>query len=584
MKILKKCLTCGAEFIASKMSNKYCCRECERDASRKREAKRKKSVRESEKEAALDKERDAVASRPFLTPSDVALLLDMSVSTVYRCFYSGIIKAVRIRRKTLVRREDLDKYFEDAGPYRKRSYKRKQEQEYYTLQEIMDKYKIGRKAVWGRCDRLGIPKVYEGRNTFYSKKLIDANFSELLDVIDIDNYYTLSQIMEMYNMTQGAALCFVKYHAVPRVKRNGRSYYSKVHIDCIKHKTDEIDPDWYSYEEAMQKYGITKDQVSYTLKTYSIKTEKRGKFTMIYRTDFDNKVNDASEREHQCGRYYLIARTELKTNINIDIDIDNNIYFLYLKSNDTELPSKDSLMIPDSENELVTNVLKERFIVRSFAYDIRKWLKQLYNELIGSKDEEYLISGIHQYMDYLDFKYETSKIYSTMNNELGKYLELNNYKTIDSLISLREQANDLITTVSNIINMKIFNENKSIIKEIKKIRDGFNKSSNSDEVKEYRIMKKINNIIFCIETDLYDDKIFYGIKCTSDSLDKEIQSKIGELLEHKNTKYSTNLDGGWPIYKYASSKTPEEIYSEFVTFVNDVISSDNSISYNDKDS
>lgn len=119
MKILKKCLTCGAEFIASKMSNKYCCRECERDASRKREAKRKKSVRESEKEAALDKERDAVASRPFLTPSDVALLLDMSVSTVYRCFYSGIIKAVRIRRKTLVRREDLDKYFEDAGPYRK---------------------------------------------------------------------------------------------------------------------------------------------------------------------------------------------------------------------------------------------------------------------------------------------------------------------------------------------------------------------------------------------------------------------------------------------------------------------------------
>lgn len=131
MKILKKCLTCGAEFIASKMSNKYCCRECERDASRKREAKCKKSVRESEKEAALDKERDAVASRPFLTPSDVALLLDMSVSTVYRCFYSGIIKAVRIRRKTLVRREDLDKYFEDAGPYRKRSYKRKQEQEYY---------------------------------------------------------------------------------------------------------------------------------------------------------------------------------------------------------------------------------------------------------------------------------------------------------------------------------------------------------------------------------------------------------------------------------------------------------------------
>ncbi|MBV3868201.1 DNA-binding protein, partial [Phocaeicola coprocola] len=92
MKILKKCLTCGAEFIVSKMSNKYCCRECERDASRKREAKRKKSVRESEKEAALDKERDAVASRPFLTPSDVALLLLNSTCKCNRILINNLFK------------------------------------------------------------------------------------------------------------------------------------------------------------------------------------------------------------------------------------------------------------------------------------------------------------------------------------------------------------------------------------------------------------------------------------------------------------------------------------------------------------
>ena len=50
-----------------------------------------------------------------------------------------------------------------------------------------EKNNIGRKAVWGRCDRLGIPKIYEGRNTFFSKTAIDAHFADLLEEIDIDN-------------------------------------------------------------------------------------------------------------------------------------------------------------------------------------------------------------------------------------------------------------------------------------------------------------------------------------------------------------------------------------------------------------
>lgn len=46
MKILKKCLTCGADFIATKMSSKYCCRSCERVAQRRREAEKRKLASE----------------------------------------------------------------------------------------------------------------------------------------------------------------------------------------------------------------------------------------------------------------------------------------------------------------------------------------------------------------------------------------------------------------------------------------------------------------------------------------------------------------------------------------------------------
>ena len=95
------------------------------------------------------------------------------------------------------------------------------------------------------------------------------------------------QVMEMYGMTRTNAMSFVTYHKVPRVNRNGKAYYSKIHIDSIKQKGNEVDPDWYTYEEISEKYGLTKDQISYTLKNYDVRTEKRGKFTMIYRTDFD---------------------------------------------------------------------------------------------------------------------------------------------------------------------------------------------------------------------------------------------------------------------------------------------------------
>lgn len=55
------------------------------------------------------------------------------LSTVYRYFQTGLIKALKIRNKTFVRYSDIERVFDDATPYRKRRYQRKEEQEYYTL-------------------------------------------------------------------------------------------------------------------------------------------------------------------------------------------------------------------------------------------------------------------------------------------------------------------------------------------------------------------------------------------------------------------------------------------------------------------
>lgn len=180
-------------------------------------------------------------SKEFLTPSDVAKLLGVSLPTVYRYFAPNIIKAVKIRRNTFVRRKDLNTMFESAT-YKKRAYHRKVTDEvaYYTMREIMDKYKIGKKAKLSRCDRFGIPKIYEGRNFYYNRKSVDEHFSELLEEIDLSNYYTVNQLMEKLNMKRGNVLNFVARNKVPRITRGRDVFYSKIYIDSSRGRVTNL--------------------------------------------------------------------------------------------------------------------------------------------------------------------------------------------------------------------------------------------------------------------------------------------------------------------------------------------------------
>lgn len=59
------------------------------------------------------------------------------------------IKAVHLRKKTFVRKEDIDKYFKDAPSYKKRSYKKVDDKEYYRLREIMLVISLFNKFLFG---------------------------------------------------------------------------------------------------------------------------------------------------------------------------------------------------------------------------------------------------------------------------------------------------------------------------------------------------------------------------------------------------------------------------------------------------
>lgn len=309
MEIIKHCKCCGNQFIAHRMATLYCSKACNAKATRVR---KKKSIQQEYQELQNDLESSTENSIPnaeYLSPIQAAKLLGVSRATIYRYALAGVIKAVQFKGLTIIRKSDIEKTFDNASEYKKRIAfsKKKEDSEYYTIRDISEKYHIGKKAILSRCERCSIPKVYDGRNVFFKKVYVDAHFAELIEEIDLANYYTTEQLMEKICMSKQNVLTFVYRNKIPRITRGRLVYYSKVHIDNYKRRGNDIDTNWYTYDEIIEKYGLSVDQISYQIRQEKIKTEKRGKFTMIFRSEFDEQIIKGKfgdiERDEKTGKF-----------------------------------------------------------------------------------------------------------------------------------------------------------------------------------------------------------------------------------------------------------------------------------------
>jgi len=293
MDIQKRCLWCGKTFIAHKMNTLYCSKSCIEKAYK---AKKKKEAAEADANQGQEQLQSvkSIGDKLYLSPKDVAILLEVDLTTVYRYIQLGFFKALRFSGRTRIRRCDLEAAFENAPAYVKRNNRKHQlaDGTTYTVKEIMEKFKISKKMVERRIDKYGIPKIYNGRNILFNKAYIDKYFAELIEEFNPDDYYTIEQVMERFDMSRAAVLSFAMRHKIPRITRHRIVYYSRVHVDSLKGTGDKIDPMYYTYKEVMDKYGFSKDQISYYIHTYHIENMKRGSNTMIRRDEFDKVIRD----------------------------------------------------------------------------------------------------------------------------------------------------------------------------------------------------------------------------------------------------------------------------------------------------
>jgi predicted DNA-binding transcriptional regulator AlpA len=230
---------------------------------------------------------EKIKDKEFLSVSETDFLLSVNRATIYRYLHNGTLKALQTNGKTFIRKADIDTMFDETKQYMARPQKeRKPITAFYTLAEIKEKFNVKDSWIYKITKENNIPKTLLGGKCYFSKKHIDRYFEKKIfgSTQHIEDWYSVKEIQDKYNLSLPAIYSFVSENNIPRKKDGKNVFYSQKHFDLAK---GYVTPEYYTVEEAMQKYNLTRDSLYSRVKTYNIPKIKSGKHIKISKPELD---------------------------------------------------------------------------------------------------------------------------------------------------------------------------------------------------------------------------------------------------------------------------------------------------------
>ena len=286
MEVRKICQWCGKPFIAKKTTTCYCSHQCSNLGYKERIRERKRQLKKMQE---LLEPKQAAEGQDFFSFAQAAQLMGVTRQYVYKLVKESKLRASRISgNKSLIRRADIELMLK-TKPYERIVPKEEFDMsEYYTAEQIAEKYKVNTKWVWTYTREHDILKVRIRQFNYYSKKHIDAVFAKYKTDDALTEWYTPEEIEEKYGMTRVAIRSHVYRNNIPSKKEHGQIFYSKLHFDLSKKTTEDDSSEYYTVQEAMKKYSLSRDSVYGILQFHEIKREKKGRFVRFLKVEFDH--------------------------------------------------------------------------------------------------------------------------------------------------------------------------------------------------------------------------------------------------------------------------------------------------------
>ena len=140
MEVRKICQWCGKPFIAKKTTTCYCSHQCSNLGYKERVRERKRELKKMQE---LLQPKQASEGQDFFSFAQAAKLMGVTRQYIYKLVKENKLRASRISgKKSLIRRADIELMLK-TKPYE--SIKLKDDvdiTEYYTAEQIAEKYKV----------------------------------------------------------------------------------------------------------------------------------------------------------------------------------------------------------------------------------------------------------------------------------------------------------------------------------------------------------------------------------------------------------------------------------------------------------
>ena len=288
-KIKKVCEYCGTVFYAQKLTTRFCSHRCNNLAYKERV--RQKRIQEVETKVQTVISEQPISDfkdKEYLSFKEAATLLGLSKQAIYKMVYTGKLQAFRISsRLSFIRKGDIDRMLE-ARPYEQRHPKDTIPiTDFYTTAEVKEKFNVAESWIFAIAKKNNIPRTFNRGKTYWSKKHMDAYFAKKAPNPDITEWYSSQEMQDKFGMTLSAIYTFVSKNAIPKKKEGIMVYYSKKHVDIAKGVAAPAEPKYYIVPEAMEKFNLTRDQLYHYAKYHNIPKVKKGKYTLISKAELD---------------------------------------------------------------------------------------------------------------------------------------------------------------------------------------------------------------------------------------------------------------------------------------------------------
>lgn len=284
-RVLRTCEFCGKEFYAQKVTTRFCSRRCNELAYKQR--RRQRQITEAEARV-LQKPIEEVGNKEFLSLQDTSVLFGITKRSVYNLIYNGVLQAFKLSsRMTLIRRADIERIFESHVYTKKVKPERKPITEFYTTAEIKEKFGVSESWVFKIGKEKNIPKILHHGKTYWSKQHVEKHFSKHIENNAIVEWYSVQEMMEKFNMTTSAVYCFVSKFGIPKKKVKSSVFYSKQHVDAAKGINEPPKEEFYTMKEAVEHFGMTEDKIYKYAKKAKVSKHMEGRIVLMNKQELD---------------------------------------------------------------------------------------------------------------------------------------------------------------------------------------------------------------------------------------------------------------------------------------------------------